>query len=294
MKLRNEVKIGLITIVALGLGYVGINFLKGINLFSSDNTYYVRLQDLGGVDVASPLRINGYKVGSVRDVRFGYDDREGYSALVTLNLSPEVRLPRGSRIRVKTNMLSGAELILSTDSLTSGFYSPGDTLTAQPSGMDLMDIATNQVVPAVMEILPELTKTLTRLNEIVSNPVIDSSMLNLHTSTVELQRMMAQLSKATQRMPQVMGNVEQMTASMATVGKHAEGLKLDDIVANLNETTANLRRMTQQLQSTDNTAGLLLNDARLYNRLDSLANSADALMKDLKANPKRYVHFSVF
>lgn len=294
MKLRNEVKIGLITIVALALGYVGINFLKGINLFSRDNVYYVRLQDLGGVDVASPVRINGYKVGSVRQVTFGYDEQQGYSALVTMNLDPKIRLPHGSQIRVKTNVLSGAELVLSSDSITSGFYSAGDTLKALPSGMDMIDIASKQVMPAVAEILPELTKTLARLNEIVSSPVIDSSMLNLHASTVEMQRMMAQLSRATQRMPQVMSNVEQMTASMAIVSKHAEEIKLDDIIANLNETTANLRRMTQQLQSSDNTAGLLLNDARLYNRLDSLANSADALMKDLKENPKRYVHFSVF
>lgn len=295
MKLKKEVKIGLISVLALALGYIGINFLKGINLFSNESMYYVRLQDLGGVDVASPVRINGYKVGSVRNVSFGYDSKNGYSALVSLSLSPDVRLPQGSQIRVKTNVLSGAELILSTDSImTNQFYQPGDTLQAQPSSMDLMDIATKQVMPAVVEILPELSKTLARLNEIVSNPVIDSSMLNLHASTIEMQRMMTQLSRATQRMPQIMNHIEQTTASISTVSKHAEEIKLDDIVANLNETTANLRKMTLQLQSSDNTAGLLLNDARLYNRLDSLVHSADALMKDLKENPKRYVRFSVF
>lgn len=294
MKIRNEIKIGLITVIAGVLAYLGINFLKGVNLFKSENEYYLRLEHLNGLATASPVLISGYKVGAVRHVDFRYDAQQGYSALLTLALNEDIRIPRGSVARVKTNMLSGAELIIASDSVAEGFYTAGDTLVAAPAGKDLMAMATDEILPEVMRLLPEITKTMTRLNEIVGHPGIDSSLTNLHTTTVELQAMMHRVNVSTRQLPEVMNNVTQMTASMAVVGRNAEAIRLDSVMHNLNVATDNLRMISQQLRSGNGTAGKLLYDSALYDRLDSLANSTDALMKDLKANPKRYVHFSLF
>lgn len=294
MKIRNEVKIGLVTIVALALGYVGINFLKGINLFKADNQYYLRLTELSGANVATPVMISGYKVGSVREVQFDYSEARGYSALLTLALDPGVRIPHGSRIRVKTNVLSGAELMVQSDSVTSGFYAAGDTLPAQPSSPDIISMASEEILPAVMDLLPELSRTLTRLGDIVASPAIDSSLRNLQASTEQMQSLMARLNRSVAVIPEVMNNVQQVSASMAIAGRNVENIRLDSLVHNLNVTTENLRLATAQLKSKDNTAGLLLNDPSLYNRIDSLMASANALMVDLKAHPKRYVHFSLF
>lgn len=295
MKIKNEVKIGAVTLMALVLGYIGFNYLKGVNLFNAKSEYYVRFSELGGLSEASPVTISGFKVGAVRKVHFGYDQGAGFSAVLTLSLSPDVQIPRDGRLIVKTNLLSGAEIVLERDSTLrgEGYYSPGDTIASSET-RDLMTIASKELLPEVVSLLPQLTGTITRLNEIVSNRAIDTMLMNLQQTTAEVQRMTSRLNASMARMPQVMHNVEQMSQSMATIGRNAESVRLDSIVANLNTTTANLQALTDQLRSTDGTAGKLLNDPSLYNSLDSLTNSADRLLRDLKANPKRYVHFSLF
>lgn len=292
--MRNEVKIGLITIVALVLGYIGLNFLKGISLFKAESEYYVRLNNLNGTGVATPVLISGYKIGAVRTVDFSYHEGKGYGAVLTLALDPKVRIPHGSTVRIKTNVLSGAALVIESDQVQSGFYAPGDSLRAIEDTTDIMKIATDEIIPSVVQLMPEINRTMQRLNEILANRVIDSTLNSLNATALKAQRMMGQLNSSMRHLPAVMGNVERTSASLAQVGRHAETLRLDSIVRNLNQATHNLAELSQQLRSSEGTAGKLINDPSLYNRLDSLASSTEALMKDLKANPKRYVHFSLF
>lgn len=294
MKMRNEVKIGLITIVALVLGYIGLNFLKGISLFKAESEYYVRLNNLNGTGVATPVLISGYKIGAVRTVDFSYHEGKGYGAVLTLALDPKVRIPHGSTVRIKTNVLSGAALVIESDQVQSGFYAPGDSLQAIEDTTDIMKIATDEIIPSVVQLMPEINRTMQRLNEILASRAIDSTLNSLNATALEAQRMMRQLNSSMRHLPAVMGNVERTSASLAQVGRHAETLRLDSIVRNLNQATHNLAELSQQLRSSEGTAGKLINDPSLYNRLDSLASSTEALMKDLKANPKRYVHFSLF
>lgn len=293
-KVRSEVKIGIITIVAFVLGYLGLNFLKGINIFEPENRYNIRLENLNGTAVATPVMISGYKVGSVQKISFGYDEKRGYGADVVIGLDPGVQIPQGSTIKVKTNVLSGAELIITAPKLhQGGFLVSGDNIPVA-AGDDIMVTLTDKVLPSVMDILPELTATLKRLNELAHNSAIDSMLTNLNKSSNEMNKAMAKLNETMKPMPEVVGNMNTLSKSLVVVGQKAERLPLDSLMENLNATTANLRHMTAQLRSQEGTAGKLLNDPSLYNRLDSLANSADALMKDLKENPKRYVHFSIF
>lgn len=294
MKIRNEVKIGAIALVAFVLGYLGLNFLKGINLFEPENKYHVHLEDLNGTTVATPVMISGYKVGSVQKVEFGYKSGKGYGADLLLGLYPGVRVPKGSNIRIKTNVLSGTVLEIDAP-ITSekGFYNNGDEIPVV-MGDDIVSTVTDKVLPQILEMLPELMAMMKRFNEMAQNPAIDSTMINISRSTLQLNKAMAQINAAIKPMPQVMNNVHSLSESLVKVGHSVERLPLDSLVNNLNATSTSLRHMSAQLKSQEGTAGKLLNDPSLYNRLDSLANSADALMKDLKANPKRYVRFSLF
>lgn len=294
MKIRNEVKIGFVAVVAFVLAYLGLNFLKGIRLFQPDNSYTVRLTNLNGAAVATPVMISGYKVGSVQVVNFGYDAKRGYGADLVLGLDPGVQIPKGSTVRVKTNMLSGAELVITAPKEPMpGFLVSGDSIPVNQTE-DLMATLTDKMLPQVMGMLPEIMALLERLNKVAANPAIDSMLINLNKSSMELNRAMAQVNQTMKPMPELMGNMNTFSKSLTVVGKRAEELRLDSLMANLNATTSNLRAMSEQLKSTEGTLGKLTSDPSLYNRLDSLASSADALMQDLKANPKRYVHFSIF
>ena len=292
MKFKKEVQIGLLTVLALVLGYIGINYLKGIEIFKKTTTYYAHFDNLNSVTVATPVIVSGFKVGSVRDVRFDYS--RGYGATVELALDPHIRVSPTSIVKIKMNPLSGSELILTINGQDARALSDGDTIPSVSPAGDLLSVATEQILPAVNNMMPTITQTLVRLDTLLHDKSIDSVLLALKGSSMQLHAMMAALNQSSQSLKPVMDNVHGMTGNLNAFSAQLTQLKLDSMMQHLNETTRQLQQVTAQLRSKDNTAGLLLSDPSLYNRLDSLVNSADRLMRDLKENPKRYVHFSVF
>lgn len=295
MKLSKEVRIGALALVALVLGYIGLNFLKGISLFKPTSMYYADFKNLNNISVSTPVFIRGFKVGSVREIDFGYHGTEGYGATLKLSLEPSVQLPVGSVARIKPNPLSGPEVIITTpEKPTSQFIDPGSKLTVEENDSDLFSLATNKIIPTTTQLLPVITSMLNRVNDLVGSHAIDSTFLTLKQTSIQLNSLVAHLNTAAMGMPEAMKNIKSFSSSMASVGDELTKVKLEGMMSNLEQTTSSLKAMSQQLTRKDNTAGLLLNDARLYNRLDSLTKSMESLMNDIKENPKKYVHISVF
>ena len=292
MKRKKEVQIGLLAILAIALAYVGINFLKGIEIFKKSTTYYAHFDNLNSVTVATPVLVSGFKVGTVRSVSFDY--ARGYGATVELSLDPHVRITPQSQVRIKMNPLSGSELILQIGPKGTQALAEGDTIPSISPQGDLLSVATDKILPEVANMMPTINATLERLNALLNDRNIDSTLLGLNHASQQLHGMVAGLNQTTHRLDPVISNVGQMTSNLATFSGQLSSMHLDSLMLSLQSTTAQLQQVSQQLRSKDNTAGLLLNDPALYVRLDSLVRSADHLMRDLKENPKRYVRLSIF
>nr|WP_314480762.1 MlaD family protein [uncultured Porphyromonas sp.] len=292
MKRKKEVQIGLLAILAIALAYVGINFLKGIEIFKKSTTYYAHFDNLNSVTVATPVLVSGFKVGTVRSVSFDY--ARGYGATVELSLDPHVRITPQSQVRIKMNPLSGSELILQIGPKGTQALAEGDTIPSISPQGDLLSVATDKILPEVANMMPTINATLERLNALLNDRNIDSTLLGLNHASQQLHGMVAGLNQTTHRLDPVISNVGQVTSNLATFSGQLSSMHLDSLMLSLQSTTAQLQQVSQQLRSKDNTAGLLLNDPALYIRLDSLVRSADHLMRDLKENPKRYVRLSIF
>lgn len=292
MKRKKEVQIGLLAILAIALAYVGINFLKGIEIFKKSTTYYAHFDNLSSVTVATPVLVSGFKVGTVRSVSFDY--ARGYGATVELSLDPHVRITPESQVRIKMNPLSGSELILQIGPKGTQALAEGDTIPSISPQGDLLSVATDKILPEVANMMPTINATLERLNALLNDRNIDSTLLGLNHASQQLHGMVAGLNQTTHRLDPVISNVGQVTSNLATFSGQLSSMHLDSLMLSLQSTTAQLQQVSQQLRSKDNTAGLLLNDPALYIRLDSLVRSADHLMRDLKENPKRYVRLSIF
>lgn len=292
MKRKKEVQIGLLAILAIALAYVGINFLKGIEIFKKSTTYYAHFDNLNSVTVATPVLVSGFKVGTVRSVSFDY--ARGYGATVELSLDPHVRITPESQVRIKMNPLSGSELILQIAPKGTQYLAEGDTIPSISPQGDLLSVATDKILPEVANMMPTINATLERLNALLNDKNIDSTLLGLNHASQQLHGMVAGLNQTTHRLDPVISNVGQVTSNLATFSDQLSSMHLDSLMLSLQSTTAQLQQVSQQLRSKDNTAGLLLNDPALYVRLDSLVRSADHLMRDLKENPKRYVRLSIF
>ena len=292
MRISKTTKIGALTLIALFLLYFGLNYLKGFNVFKRANVYYAAFPEVKNVNIASPVLVNGYKVGVVKSLSFDY--KNGRSIVVGIDLESEYRMPKGSHLAIHQTALSGAELRIIQGDPRDGYLNPGDTIRSETPD-DIMSVTSNKIVPSVVNMMPKVDSVIVGLANMVNNPKLAVMMENMAATAQRLNRLTASLDKSIgTQLPAVMANTRTITDNVAMLSEELKQLKLEALMAELQATSENLRSFSDQIRNSKGSLGMLLNDKSLYMRLDSMASSADALLRDLKANPKRYVHFSVF
>lgn len=294
-----EIKIGVAVLVALAALIFGINYLKGVNLFKAANYYYVSYTNVTGLAQSAPVTLNGYKVGLVRSIEYEYDN-PGH-VLVELSLDRQLRIPTGSKAVIVTDMLgtSTVDLRMATGNT---FYEVGSRLEGA-EGSGLMDKVSGELMPTIMQIAPHLDSLVVALTKVAADPALlsavqrpDVVMANLETSTDHLNRAMATVPALVNNANGAMSNVKTMSedltkvsAALAEISQDLKKMPLDSTMRNINNITANLDRATEQLNSTNSSLGLLLNDPGLYNNLNSSVAHVDSILIDLKRKPKRYI-----
>ena len=287
-----EAKIGLVTIVSLALLYLGINYLKGINLFQPVNHYYVSFSNVKWVTISSPVFVDGFKVGLVRDIIYDYDTTG--KIIVEVSLEDKMRLNKGSYIAVVNTFLSGAELHIHLNTYVDDFLKPGSTLEGRMEE-DMMQSVQEKILPSVENLLPKIDTILGSLQTLIAHPALAQSLNHIEKTTSNLEVSTRQLNQMLSKdVPGIVNNLKTMTDNFSEVSANLKELDLATTVNSINATLANLKLTTDKLNSTDNSIGLLLNDKGLYDNLNSTMDNASKLLLDLRENPKRYVHFSVF
>ena len=287
-----EMMIGLVTAITMVILYVGINYLKGINVFKPINHYFVRMPNVSDLHQSSPVYIDGFKIGVVNAVDFQYNGSN--SITVEVNLDKQMRVQTGSYFDLKSGFTSGAYLDLHLNKYVETYYEVGDTIDGV-SEPGLMDRAAGTILPQIETILPRLDSILQGLQVIVNNPAIVQSLEHISASTATLESSSKQLNQilSTDLHP-ILTNLNQTSSDLAVFSGKVKQLDLDLTMNKVNSTLQNIDQLSKQLNDKNNSMGLLLNDRSLYDHLDSTASNASQLLLDLRLNPKRYVHFSVF
>lgn len=287
-----EAKIGLVSIISLILLYFGINYLKGINLFKPVNHYEVAFTNVKGVTISSPVYVEGFKVGLVREIRYDYESKD--KIIVDISLEEEMKINKGSYISIVNSFLGGAELHIHLNKYVSEYYKPGDTIEGRMTE-DMMQSVQEDLLPSVEAMLPKIDSILCGLEKIVNHPALTQSLEHVEKSTANLEVSTRQLNQLlSSDVPVIVTNLKTITANFSDVSGELKTLDLQSTVESINATLANLKVTTEKFNSKDNTLGLLLNDRALYDNLNSTSDNASKLLLDLRENPKRYVHFSVF
>ena len=294
MKLTKEIKIALVAIVGILIMYFGINFLKGMNLFSTNNTYFITFDDIQGLGASTPIYADGYKVGTVDGLE--YDYKENGPIKVKVDIIKDLRIPQGSKAEIVKDLMGNLQVNLLLANNPRERVEPGGIIPGAVNG-GMMDKAAN-LVPVVEKMLPKLDSILTSVNELLADPALAASLHNVETitsnltvSTRELNTLMAGLNKQVPGMigkaNGVLDNTNRLTANLAS-------LDVQGTLNKVNQTLESAHQFTEKLNSNQGSLGLLMNDTKLYDNLTSTMGHADSLVIDLKAHPKRYVHFSVF
>lgn len=294
MKISKEIKIALVAIAGILIMYFGINFLKGINLFSTNNYYYLTFDDIQGLGASTPIYADGYKVGTVDAVNFDYE--QSGPIKVKADIVKDLRIPKGSQAEIVKDLMGNLQVNLLLANNPRERVEPGGVIPgAVNEGMMGKAAA---MVPQIEKMLPKLDSILGSLNALLADPAIAASLHNVETitnnltvSTKELNTLMAGLNKQVpgmiNRANGVLDNTNRLTSNLAS-------LDVQGTLNRVNQTLESAQAFTEKLNSKEGTLGLLMNDPQLYNNLNATMRDADSLVVNLKQHPKRYVHFSLF
>lgn len=287
-----EVKIGLAGIVAVSMLVYGINYLKGINMFKPSSYYYVKYTNINGLAKSSPVYADGFRIGTVRDIYYNYT--EPGHVTVEVEMDTDMRIPKGSTAELVTEMLGTVKMNLLLANNPRERYQVGDTIPGILNN-GIMEAVTQTLVPQMEKILPRLDSILISLNTILADPNIPATLNSAQKAASNLEKATAQLNVLMKKdIPQLTGKLNTIGDNFVTISDNLKEIDYAATFDKIDATMANVKTVTDKLNNKDNTIGLLLNDSALYNNLNATGAHAASLLEDLKAHPKRYVHFSLF
>lgn len=316
MKLSKEFKIGIVVVCAISAFIWGVSFLKGSNLFSNKYYLYAVYPKIDNLIPSSPLQINGYKIGQVKTMSLIKKDGKN-QVLVTFLLSEDISIPKNSIARAVSADLLGAKAVEVVFSGETVYVENGDTLIAETE-QGLKESFNKQLAPlqakaenligsidTVMNVVSSVLNTRTRANIDQSFESVRKAILSLEQTAYKLDDMMASekpkmasiltnlngitgnLNKNEQKITNILNNFSNLSDSLAKT-------QLKSAVTNADNTLKELNILLAKINEGQGTIGKLAKNDSLYNNLNKSADDLDKLLKDLKENPRRYVHFSLF
>jgi phospholipid/cholesterol/gamma-HCH transport system substrate-binding protein len=301
-KISNEVKIGATVLVVLLCFIWLFSFLRGKDIFSNKAHYYVVYDKVAGLTESSPVEINGYKVGVVQTIRFS--DPESGRLLVKLSVDKGFRLPENTVAEITTATLIAGMKIQFVFGEGPGTYSSGDTIPGRLA-ISLITKLEDELVPLkdkAESVIVKLDSAIGSLNKIMnpkfrsdlgsgiaslSNTVRGIEKADLGASLENLRKLTGMLAENSDKIRNTFDNLESLSDTLAAADLYSS-------VGNLKSSLEKITELMDNLNSGTGTAGKLLTNDSLYVNLNNSLSSLNALLLDLKANPKKYVHFSMF
>lgn len=300
-KIPKEVWIGLFATMALTLMFIGINFLKGDDIFTGRNTYYSLLDDVKGLKAAAPVLYKGIKTGTVTEVELL---PERNAVLVTVEVSKRVSLPMGTRLRlVSTDLFDTKALQIEIGQEAGRNYRHRDTLPAEiaPS---LIENLVGDLTPLKNKVEISLSN-LNRILEAVEEAKIRHSLAQLdegssnlneliRDSRAPIQKTLSELSRLSEDLRQDQPLLKASIQNFKSFSDSLTHLQLKQTVNQAALALSSTRQLMERIQSDQGTLGKLMKDSSLYYNLQQSTQSLNLLLTDLRQNPGRYVQVSVF
>jgi phospholipid/cholesterol/gamma-HCH transport system substrate-binding protein len=314
--IKKEVKTGILAVVALGMMIYGLNFLKGINMFSKTKKVYAVYTDVQGIVPANPVMVNGFRVGQVNDIEIR-PDATGKIVITMLITNTDVKIPKNSVAKIFSDGLLGSKAITLDLGNSADYIKDGDTLKSSVE-QSIKDQVSQQVLPLkakAEELISSIDSTVaivqgifnlkTRNNLSQSIESINISLKNLSSTTGSLDDLMTTQKKT---IADILGKIDEIAGALAKNSKQlgnainnfstiSDSLAKANLKGTINNADSALYYTAQLLEKINKgkgSLGMLANDSTLYKRLSGASDNLGKLLEDMRLHPQRYVHFSLF
>lgn len=298
--MKKEVKIGMFAVAMILCAWGGIRFLSGVDIFSRNVDYYAVYDQVNGVQGASPVMMRGVKVGTVSEILF--DPARSSQVVLRLTVRRQYPIPSDSEAKIVSSSLMGSKAIEIVLGESSVRLEKGDTIRSGYS-RDMMDTALTELdffKEKISRLTEELSRTLTGISTLVESNSSNIGELTAHLNSIAgnldevlsaeksgLRSAVAGISEFSQTLGQNAGRVDTLVGNLTRFSDNLAEADLKAAVGRLND-------ILDRIDSGEGTVGRLMNDAELYENLQQASENLSVLLADLKENPKRYVHFSLF
>lgn len=302
MKFSKEIKVGILTVAAIALFIFGYQYLKGRNLLEDDRTFYAVYDNVEGLTASAPVTINGLRVGNIDNIDFL--DGSG-RLLVKFHVNESFNFSSESVASVySTSLIGGKALAIIPDyDSKARLAKPGDTLKSNTDDgiqgkvmdeflpmkdkIEHMIVSADSVLTAVNETLnPKTRLTISSSLEEANKTLVQIRKLSLNANSL--------LTDNREQLDRTIGNLDTTTKNFAAISDTLAKVEIAGTVKELESAIAKFNIVLDDIASGKGSLGKLMTDDKLYENLEKTTRQAEMLMQDIKLNPKRYVHFSVF
>ena len=298
--MNKELKIGLVGLLSIIVLFVGINYLKGLNVLDSSRDFYAIYDDIGGLKPGSAVSLNGYQVGMVSKINFLNDlDKR---LIVSINIDKDFKIPLNSVFKIVNQDIMGSKsinLILGNDNV---FAQSGDTLIAGAGG-SFQDEVSAQILPLKIK-TEELIGSIDSVMIIITAVLNKDARNNLTNSLKSLDQTFSLMSETMIKVDQIVDqnddrissivkNLQSSNNQITNILKNFSDISDDIAKSNIQDLLISSRETIKKINDSNGSLGMLINDKDLYLNLEKSTKELELLIKDIKTNPKRYVGFSV-
>ena len=297
------IKVGIFAVLMLSALYIGFNYLRGLDVFSPEQPYYVKFSSISGLNKGDRVILNGLDVGSVVERKFSnelYDE-----IIVMLYIDKTINLTKGTEAKLSQDLLGTAKIQLIIDHSSSEILAPNDTLIGtideglterlSASGLAAADQLTD-LVGTIQDVLEPFADNKTELAAAIQNfRLISENMVSLtEQAEVSLKQMNLQIEYMADSMVAAMGGVDPLLAEYTKLGEKLNAVDLEARMVRIDSIMAGTETLLSRLNSDEGMIGQLMTNDSLYYSLNKTMVDLDSLFMDFRENPKRYVHFSLF
>jgi phospholipid/cholesterol/gamma-HCH transport system substrate-binding protein len=307
MKINNETKVGLLSILALALLLLGFNFLKGKDIFNSSTKIHAIFDKLGPLEKSNLVKINGVAIGTVYDIE--PTDKDISRVDVTISLSRDINIPTNSVAYISPGLVGSSTIFIEKGDAKT-YLKNGDTLSTRQDNGIFGDFS-SQVSPTLVKIrtsLDSLNAVFANINKLFdagAKANLQQTIANLNMASNSLNKIMdlqhgplaTTLGNVNDITTNFKKNNDSITAILSNTRKFTQrlsALELEQTMDTLQVAISRMKSAIAKISSPDGTLGALINDRGLYNKIHDVVLSAEILLDDLRAHPKRYVNISVF